>query len=108
MATKDKWAAIETQQKDALNTIQDELQALQLKIDTLQTSMIQVIFAPKTSNAVINMPESCLYPLLSATLIPSPHDLGVQVQACAEVQLDIAFLPHEPLQLLHASLFEEI
>ena len=40
LATEDKWVALEEQQKAAIDIIQAELHALQLKTDMLQTSMV--------------------------------------------------------------------
>lgn len=103
-----RWLALEEQQKVAVTTLQYELQALKLKANTLQISMVQARLPLATSMELIVMTESYLYLLLGTTLTLSPLSLCAHVQAYAEVHLDMARLPHKPLHVLHTSLFKEI
>ena len=93
---------MEEQQKATIDTIQAELRTLHLKTDTLQTSVTQVQTPLAASTTVLATEESHLYSLPSTALV------GLQLQAGADVQLDMAKLPHEALQGLHATILQEI
>lgn len=61
-----------------------------------------------TNSAALVTDESRLYSLPSAAFVINPPNLGLQVQTNTEVQLKFPRLPHEALQDLHTSLFQEI
>ena len=61
-----------------------------------------------SSSTTLVTEEIRLCSLPSATLVISPPDQGIQLQASAVVQLNLAKLPHEALQGLHTNVFQEI
>lgn len=56
--------------------LQAEFQAFKMKMDTLQTNLVQVHLTPATSNMTLVVEVSCLCPLPGVALTVSPLDIG--------------------------------
>lgn len=102
LATEDQWAAIEAQQKVAINAMQAELRDLRKKMNMLHPTIIQAQASMTSSSTRLTANESRAYSLPSTVLV------GAHLPVDTGLQLDLAKLPREVLQGFHTVVLQEI
>ena len=89
LATEEKWVALVEQQKNVVNAIQAELRTLQLKTDTLQTSITQQRNPPPRSEIALVIEERRLCVIPSAALIKDSSNPTMHLPIGSGIQLNL-------------------